>query len=349
MFRLAGCFGAHEFVREMVSGSLSAMIEFFLGAPDNNGDFTDIERIRNYMTFSEYLAPLTYKEMVMEEGLLAESKPWTEVIAKRYSDINAKIKDRVHEYTFDEMGEGLVFDMIDVFNDEDARMYFIFNYPDSLPKDLLEYTMPPKASDITRVIMGDIAYDKLRACIQTELISELKDEYKEEFDDIINDDIEKYTGDDGTIYFEDSTLDIFYECNKAGVKLDTFVNCLADAYTDFVCSFSDYLCEGMDENAAVNFIKSMKVKDEDAICPEFIIDKAEYIWGDIICWDYDYEFVLAGLARRSDTNAFLSTEFLRFNMKEYDEIATGKNDMRYNIGADDCDMNDEEDNADDDE
>lgn len=130
LYRLAYNPGTGDIVQVAVSELLVDMIDIIFGPVDSNGCFEDTDRVKAFMENSCYLCELvgkTYKNSC--DGSFCLVVPWEHIIKTRYEDIRRKIRDTEHEYTFNEIGEGLIHLLLDFILD--SRCLYLESYPDN--------------------------------------------------------------------------------------------------------------------------------------------------------------------------------------------------------------------------
>lgn len=127
--------------RNIVTRNLIDWILTVLGPVDENGDFTDDQRIVAYMKEMPQFKKLVGKIAFKDVGLLHAGIRYEDLIKNRYADILAKLLDERHEVTFDEFGEGLIAAICDYKNFADFER--LEEYPDNANRfDCGEYIAP---------------------------------------------------------------------------------------------------------------------------------------------------------------------------------------------------------------
>ena len=329
MYRLANYLvkDVEKEIREMVSFNLATMIELILGEPDENGELKDIERVKKFMSKSYYLSPLTENNMTSGNGLLTEKTPWPVIIAKRYSDILAKLKDTKHEYTFDEMGEGLIFEMIQVcchcnmgYLDEDYAVGKIY--------DMESYY---EHEDIVFVKMGEEKYNNLYYTIEAKIKAGLKKEYGKYLEDIRNNKIQKYKDKNGNIEFNEPFLQAYYLLESEFLDEDSYIEIYADAYMSQICDYCNYLDDGFGDIPSECLTDDLKeISDVDSDTVHEAIELLDCTCPSLISWDDDWTFIFSSLGNKQATDGFLKTVgvIANYTASTYDSLFTGDNDIK---------------------
>lgn len=290
----------YEDVTKLMSKSLIAMIENVLGKPDEDGNFTDYDRIKDFMLHSEFFRDLADTDMVYENGLLADTIPWTHALGKRYSDIYAKLKDNNHLYIFNEMGEALIFHMIEICRDSD--MEYLEKY--GIDYYSIDNYVTEKIENVDELIVN----------LENNLRKDLKEGI--ESGEIGNDE-------DG---FLTESIKIW---NDGRGDIDEFIDIVVEVYSSILCDYHYY----MDETIAPKVIEEKMVFAE-----TFNGDKKLFVEAlskennEHIVWDNDYLFVLDKINNPKELDRFfkLMSEPMLFNISGYHNLFS-ENDYKQDV------------------
>jgi len=293
MFRLANAqFGAYTEITKMVSANLINMIETVLGIPDKDGKLTDTMRIEEFMSQSQHLKWLVGKSPTFDNGLLTIIYPWSLLFAERYSDMLAKLKDQKHIYTFDELGEALLFDMIETT--EYADMDYLEKYGIGYYSE--EALVSEAIPDYQK--MYDAIYVKIekhfRRCV-------------EDFDK---------NGENDKFYQSEYLL----KWRTAGGSDDDFISMCSHSYTRMVSDYSHYLKDEEDIEAVPCYTGHKeceriyeKIGEPEDICGIFLSP---------LLWDTDYEMILELLSNKESLDDFLkkNAKKMGFTLKNFNSM-----------------------------
>ncbi len=141
MFRLAYNPGTDTIAQFVVTETLVDVIETVFGPTDEEGCFKDLGRTKAFMSRSNFLCELIGKDFKLVMGGFDCVFQWEYIIKHRYEDILKKLRDKKHEYTFNEIGEGLI-QLLLVFISDECCAY-LAGYSDNKGKfDGTEYQSP---------------------------------------------------------------------------------------------------------------------------------------------------------------------------------------------------------------
>lgn len=289
-----------EDATKLMSKSLIAMIETVLGKPDEDGNFNDYDRIKDFMLHSEVFSELADKDMVYEKGLLEESIPWTHALGKRYSDIYAKLKDSRHLYIFNEMGEALIFHMIEVC--KYGEMEYLEKY--GVDYYSIDDCVTEKIEDI------DLLLDNLEGSLRKDIKEGIEN---------------------GEIGFDEEeflskALNIW---SAGGGDIDEFIDIVTDVYSNVLYEYRYYLNETIPQEV---------IEDKMTFAETYKGDKASFVAAlsrednEHIVWDNDYLFVLDKINNPKELDRFfkLMNEPMIFSTTGYFDLFS-ENDYRQDV------------------
>ena len=297
MYRLAHNPGNSKIIVELVSDQLIDCIETIFGPLNVEGHFSDINRIKEFMIRSEYLKDLVKETYSSGTGLLASKISWIQIIKNRYEDILCKIKDQKHEYTFNEVGEGLI--------------YLIFNFFSNCDYDyLLEYENTNDVFDeygLYFTMLERKDYPGLReALIQAG---------RNAFDDVV-------------IECEDDvTLEIYKENpNHEEWARKEFSEYYEDIWYSYFSSISNF---GFGGYLYSDLFETMEVSSYSELAERW----NDIIISDVVFWDDDFLFVLPLLNDKKAINKFVKNcgNYLGYKINSADMAVLSTDDTASEI------------------
>ncbi len=307
---------------QLVSETLAALIEFTFGELNGNGDFTDNEKFISFMMRSAYFKPLVTEEFVANAGLLKKNISWIDILKNRFADILVKIKDRNHLYTFDEFGEGLIFELIEVHR-SNIKTPVKFTYFLKEKSDKFGY------ENLQNKLIEELTKEYDNEVIETdEFLSSI-----EEGCDITSDELELETGlADALVRWrksicgspKDKSQD--EEFKKFWIKLGVTMLSSPDYYLDE----EEYNVWNILNRSELyeRLLTHFKTAED---CFDFV-DGLSYSFPSPIVWDWDYLCILESLEDLDSIDSFLKNYgmYTRFSMKNHNDIQFG-NDNKYSV------------------
>ena len=316
---------AEDDIRKMLSFCLASMIERILGTPDADGNLTDVKRVEEFMKHSKYFKPLIKQSLEIGKGPLTESIRWVDLFREKYSDILAKLKDRVHEYTFNELGEALLFEMVRhsyyVVNDEK----WLKKYHDELDDKYSDGTYDAMdASTYSWRKMGTEEFDKLEKKIAGQVEAGLRSDYGEVLKKI--EEGCECSIDNLDDEYDDPFVELYFQIHydNPQIDADAYIEKLTHAYMMEITDYSLYLDEAFDEMTMEIFEYELGISlagDQ--------MSEMECISINDLLWDYDYTFILELMPDQKRLDQFLKTvgEYAGFVMDGFDDVVKDESDI----------------------
>lgn len=283
------------------------LIDCFLaifGPLDANGKFTCTDDyIEEIFTASYLFNKIIYNEIEIDYGFNKEKIKWAKILRNRCEDIVAKLQDEAHIYTFDEFGEGLIVEVIDILHHNDDAFQIIADRAYNETRFHKEkcfyntiYSFIPlserneEAKALYNALKGEIAAyytDYIEELYSEGLPIEITGEYEITLPEPVKDFFGKKASElllkviNDTTFYSKTAFDYFIEDDLPDF-LDEAIN-KADEYYDDFCSEID--------------VENFK------LCLECIVGELP-----VILWDTDYHWVMDRIINTKELNAFLKNE-----------------------------------------
>ncbi len=159
MYRLANGYSVNgnypskntqKIMQRIISNNITDMILTTFGPLSEKETFEDEDRAKLFLEQTIFLKDFLGKNGTLNDADITITVPWEQVILRRYADIYKKLLDEENEYTFDEFGEGLLFELFEFFREPDTTKYLAF-FDDNIENDRFEYPIRvfgPKDKDL---------------------------------------------------------------------------------------------------------------------------------------------------------------------------------------------------------
>lgn len=317
------------------------LIDCFLaifGPLDANGKFTCTDDyIEEIFTASYLFKEIIYNEIEIDYGFNKEKIKWPKILRNRCEDIVAKLQDEAHIYTFDEFGEGLIVEVIDMLHHNDDAFQIIADreynktrfYKEKCFSNTMYSFIPlsernEEAKALYNALKEEIAAyytDYIEELYSEGLPIEITGEYEVTLPEPVKDFFGKKASElllkviNDTEYYSEVPFDGYFFEYELPDFLDEAINKADEYYDDFYLEID------------VERFKS---------CLECIVDELP-----VILWDTDYHWVMDRIINTKELNAFLKNEntlkYLQYAntsttsmLLEYEDTAYTLDELKYN-------------------
>lgn len=145
---LRSMYGQDPRFEKIMSCLLMRFLELYFGKPNMDMEFTDSDRVRNFMIAAPDFDGLVDGHITgMNDKLETVQVEWVEIIRMKASGLYRLLADEKYYYTLDELSNGIIMRMLSVYEDGNADYLagYADNYhklsivPDLLDTSLLEH------------------------------------------------------------------------------------------------------------------------------------------------------------------------------------------------------------------
>lgn len=296
--------------RKYISEEMTDFMLCVFGEINKEGQFENIDRVIDFMERTKHLNRLVGKEVKTNDGVLGRKMLWEEFIKLRYEDIYMKLIDKKNEYTFDELGEGLIYLLFDFYNN--GEIDYLFDYIDNSSRfDIVKDEDPViiegrlmKYYPLTEEMPDEInGYT-----MSVSYIPFHERQNKEERSLLRKTLVECADG-----YYEDVILEVYSEDGDVIPDSKNFGKMYSE-YWDLV--LNDISCYSYDADNVELYRNIVNAKYNSSS------DTKIYFASNFLYWDDDFEFVLASLNNKRYLDTLVKTAgiMLGYNLGAANDI-----------------------------